>query len=75
MITLGKKHDNMIGKNIYSMGTDSFTYTALLSNIPERVYDREIIAEPSISYVLDGETATVTGTAIRASVNSLNGAD
>ncbi|MBQ1893853.1 MAG: hypothetical protein II155_07080, partial [Clostridia bacterium] len=75
VITLGNNQANMIGKNIYSMGTDSFTYTALLSNIPERVYDREITAEPSISYVLDGETATVTGTAIWASVNSLNGAD
>ena len=75
LITFGSNTATMIGKNIYSMGGDSFTYTAVVSGVPERVYAQMFTAQPRITYVLGEESTTVTGESIRVCVNDLLGAD
>jgi len=65
----------MIGKNIYHMGDDSFTYTAIVSGVPERAYAKLITAEPRITYVMGEESTTVFGTPLSVCVNDLLDAD
>lgn len=71
------------GVNIFAMYTNGegtsdqnkFTYTAVLVGIEEEYFDREITAVPYMTYSLNGETRTVNGNGITASVNGLMNAE
>ena len=63
------------GQNIWKMADDSFQYTVVLKSIPESAYDKTITATPNITYVMGNDSATVNGTPIRASVNSVQNVD
>ncbi|HAB00983.1 MAG TPA: hypothetical protein DCE08_05910 [Ruminococcaceae bacterium] len=47
--TLGDAVD-VIGKNVYSQDANELTYTAVLIDIPETAYNRDIVALPYVKY-------------------------
>ena len=58
---------NVVGKNVYSQDANALTYTAVLTQIPETGYNRDVVALP---YVISNGT-TVYGTEMTRSYYSV----
>ena len=58
---------NVVGKNVYSQDANALTYTAVLTQIPETSYNRDVVALP---YVINNGT-TVYGTEMTRSYYSV----